>query len=136
MVALPDSALALLELTVYGHVVTRNRDGTPQVTMVWVEADGGDLLFNTAEGRQKVRNLRRDPQIIVSVHDIENPQQYLLVQGTATISSEGADAQVDRLAKKYLGVDSYPWRGRGEQRRMVRVAIERIGGSGPWVAAS
>jgi len=136
LVALPDSALALLELTVYGHVVTRNRDGTPQVTMVWVEADGGDLLFNTAEGRQKVRNLRRDPQIIVSVHDIENPQQYLLVQGTATISSEGADAQVDRLAKKYLGVDSYPWRGRGEQRRMVRVAIERIGGSGPWVAAS
>ncbi len=136
MIALPDSARALLELTVYGHVVTRNPNGSPQVTMVWVEADGGDLLFNTGEGRQKVRNLRRDPQIIVSVQNTENPQQYLLVHGRATISSEGADAQVDRLAKKYLGVDSYPARRPDEQRLMVRVAIERIGGSGPWVAAS
>ena len=132
MAAIPDEARALLQRKAYGHVVTRNKNGTPQVSMVWMDVDGDEVLFNTADGRLKVNNLRRDPHVIISVQDTENTQQYLLVHATATITADGADEQIDRLAKKYLDLDSYPWRQSDEPRLIVRCAVERIGGAGPW----
>ena len=134
MVAIPDEARALLQRKAYGHVVTRNSNDTPQVSMVWMDVDGDEVLFNTAEGRLKVTNLRRDPHVIISVQDTENAQQYLLVHGTATVTTEGANEQIDRLAKKYLDLDSYPWRQPDEPRLIVRCTVDRIGGAGPWAA--
>lgn len=132
MPSLPEPAIELLRRKVYGHVITMNRDGTPQVTMVWVDEDDGDLIFNTAEGRQKVRNLNRDSRVVVSVHDSDHPQRYLLVEGRAELTHEGAEAQIDRLAKKYLDVDVYPAHRPDQPRISVRVRAERIAGGGPW----
>ena len=78
--------------------------------MVWMDVDGDQPTFNTAEGRIKPRNLRRDPRIMVAVQDRNDPQAYVLLYGKAQLSSEGADGQIDKLAKRFLGLDEYPWR--------------------------
>src|SRR3989442_9732415 len=131
VMALPQSVKKILQDKTYGHIVTRNADGTPQVTMVWMDVDGDELLFNTAEGRLKPRNLRRDPRVIVSVQDRNDPQAYLLVHGKASITEDGADAHIDKLAKRFLGADKYPYRQPGEKRGIVRVKPEKIGGFAP-----
>ena len=94
-------------------------DGSPQITPVWVdvEPDGSAVLINTAEGRVKTRNVERNPQVAVSVVDSGNAWRAVLVRGTIVERRhEGADAHIDRLAKKYLGKDTYPFRREGEQR--------------------
>ena len=130
-IKLPDSARKLLQDKAYGHIVTVGPNGRPQATMVWVDADGDEVLFNTAEGRKKPQNLRRDPRVIVSVQDRNNPQAYLLLHGSATLTEAGADAHIDKLAKRFLGVDKYPYRQPGEKRVLVRIAVDRIGGFAP-----
>ena len=130
-IKLPDSAKKLLQDKAYGHVVTVGANGRPQTTMVWVDAEGDEVLFNTAEGRKKQQNLRRDPKVIISVQDRNNPQAYLLVHGTATITEAGADAHIDKLTKRFLGIEKYPYRQPGEKRVMVRVAVDRLGGFAP-----
>src|SRR5262245_41305706 len=120
-IKLPDSPKNLLQDQAYGHVVTVGANGRPQTTMVWVDAEGDEVLFNTAEGRKKQQNLRRDPRVIVSVQDRNNPQAYLIVHGTATITESGADAHIDKLAKRFLGAEKYPYRQPGEKRVIVRV---------------
>jgi PPOX class probable F420-dependent enzyme len=130
-IKLPESARKLLQDKAYGHVVTVSANGRPQTTMVWVDAEGDEVLFNTAEGRKKQQNLRRDPKIIISVQDHNNPQAYLIVHGTATMTEAGADAHIDKLTKRFLGVDKYPYRQPGEKRMMVRVAVDRLGGFAP-----
>jgi len=135
-ITLPDSVKKVLEDKAYGHVVTFNASGRPQVTMVWMDVEGDEVLFNTAEGRKKPQNLRRDPRIIISVHDRNDPQAYLVIHGTATVTEAGADAQIDKLAKRFLGADKYPFRQPGEKRLNVRVKVDRIGGFAsrmqPW----
>jgi len=130
-IKLPDSAKKLLQDKAYGHVVTVGANGRPQTTMVWVDAEGDEVLFNTAEGRKKQQNLRRDPRVIVSVQDRNNPQAYLIVHGTATITESGADAHIDKLAKRFLGAEKYPYRQPGEKRVIVRVLVDRLGGFAP-----
>jgi PPOX class probable F420-dependent enzyme len=130
-VKLPESVRKLLEDRAYGHVVTFNRNGSPHVTMVWMDVDRDEVLFNTAEGRLKPRNLRRDPRVIVSVQDRNNPQAYLLVHGTASLTEVGADAHIDKLAKRFLGTETYPYRRPGEQRLIVRIKPEKLGGFAP-----
>ena len=130
-IKLPESARNVLQDKAYGHVVTFGAAGRPQVTMVWVDADGDEVLFNTAEGRKKPQNLRNDPRIIISVQDRNDPQAYLLVHGTATLTEAGADAHIDKLANRFLGVDKYPYRQPGEKRLVVRVAVDRLGGFAP-----
>ena len=130
-IKLPESARKLLQDKAYGHVVTVGANGRPQTTMVWVDAEGDEVLFNTAEGRKKQQNLRRDPKIIISVQDHNNPQAYLIVHGTATMAEAGADAHIDKLTKRFLGVDKYPYRQPGEKRMLVRVAVDRLGGFAP-----
>jgi PPOX class probable F420-dependent enzyme len=130
-IALPQSVKKILEDKAYGHVITYGPSGKPQVTMVWVDVDGDDVVFNTAEGRLKPKNLKRDPRVIVSVQDRNDPQSYMVFHGNATVSEAGADAHIDKLAKRFLGADKYPFRQPGEKRLMVRVKPDRIGGYGP-----
>jgi PPOX class probable F420-dependent enzyme len=89
------------------------------------------VIFNTADGRRKVQNLRRDPRIIVSVQDRNTPQAYAVFHGKARIVEDGADEHIDKLAKRFLGVDRYQFRQPGEKRLIVRISVDRIGGNGP-----
>ena len=98
--------------------------------MVWMDVDGNEVLFNTAEGRVKPRNLRRDPRILISVQNPLNPQAHVIFHGTATLTAEGADQHIDMLAKRFLGMDKYPWRRPGEKRLIVRTHVDRIAGFG------
>lgn len=130
-VTLPESVKKLLQDKAYGHVVTFDADGKPQVTMVWMDVDGDEVLFNTAEGRKKPQNLRRDPRVIVSVHDRHDPQAYAVLHGKARVTEAGADDHIDTLAKRFLNADKYPFRQPGEKRLIVRISVDRIGGFGP-----
>ena len=128
---LPESARKMLQDKAYGHVVTFNAQGKPQLTMVWVDVDGDKVLFNTAEGRKKPQNLRRDPRITVSVQDRHDSQAYAVFHGKARVTEAGADDQIDKLAKRFLNVDKYPFRQPGETRLIVRISVDRLAGFGP-----
>ena len=130
-IPLPQSVKKLLQDKAYGHVVTYNDKGTAQLTMVWMDVDGDDVVFNTSEGRRKSQNLRRDPRIIVSVQDRNDPQAHAVFYGKARVTEAGADEHIDKLAKRFLGADKYPFRQPGEKRLIVRISVDRIGGFGP-----
>lgn len=102
-------------------VATVMADGSPQLTPVWIDTDGDAILFNTAKGRVKHRNLVRNPKVAVTVVDKDDYYRLVNVRGTAEIVEQGADEHIDKLAKKYLGADSYPWRKADEQRVIVRI---------------
>jgi PPOX class probable F420-dependent enzyme len=117
----------LFEEANFGHLATLMPDGSPQVTPVWVDFDGRYVLVNTAEGRQKARNIRRDPRIAIDVVGQGNPYAFASVRGrVAEITSEGAEEHIDRLAKKYLGRDKYPFRQPGERRIILKIAPEHV----------
>ena len=130
-IALPPSVRKMLQDKAYGHVVTFTAGGKPQLTMVWLDVEGDEVLFNTAEGRLKPKNLGRDPRIIISVQDRNDPQAYAVFHGHASVTEAGADGHIDKLAKRFLGADKYPFRRPGEKRLVVRVKVDRIGGVGP-----
>lgn len=119
--ALTDDQIKLLREKQLAHVATVMADGTPQVTPVWVDTDGEAVLFNTAVGRVKYDNLVRNPDVAVSVADRDDDYRTVTVRGRAEFVEEGADAHIDKLAKKYLDADSYPFRTEGERRVIVRV---------------
>ncbi|MEH1055918.1 PPOX class F420-dependent oxidoreductase [Micromonospora sp. CPCC 206171] len=121
MAILTDEDLALLAEPQLAHVATVEADGTPHVTPVWVDTDGEHILFNTALGRQKSINIERNPVVAVSVVDKADDFRTLWVKGTAELVTEGADEHIDRMAKKYLGQDTYPFRQPGEERVIVRI---------------
>lgn len=118
---LSEDDIALLNEPQLAHVATTMPDGSPQVTPVWVDTDGTAILFNTAKGRVKHRNLERDPRCAVEVVDRENYYRWIAIRGRAELIEEGADAHIDSLAKKYLGVDTYPYASDDEVRVIVRV---------------
>jgi PPOX class probable F420-dependent enzyme len=121
--------IKLLQEPQLAHFVTLMADGSPQITPVWVdvEPDGSHVLINTAEGRVKTRNVANDDRVAVSVVDKDDPWRYVLVRGTiAERTHDGADALIDALAKKYLGVDSYPNRQPGEQRVTLRIKPHHV----------
>jgi len=106
-------------------------DGTPQVTPVWCDYDGRHIIINTAKGRVKDRNMRRNPAVALAVMDPANPYRYLEVRGKVTeITEQGADAHIDRQAKKYLKVDKYPYRSPGEVRVLFKITPERTSSVG------
>ncbi len=104
------------------------KDGSPQVTEVWVDIDDGDILVNTAEGRLKHKNISRDPRVAICVVDQNNPYQMVVVRGRVfEQTNEGAEEHIDKLAKKYLDIDKYPTelRSPDEKRIIVRIKPER-----------
>lgn len=112
---------ALLDAKYHAVVSTHNDDGSIHSTVVWVNVLDGKVTVNSALGRKWPTNLQRDPHITVVVYDETNPYEYVEVRGTATASTDGADAHIDALAKKYLDADSYPFRQEGEQRVIFTV---------------
>jgi PPOX class probable F420-dependent enzyme len=107
-------------------VTTLREDGSPHNTIVWIEAEDGVVTFNTAVGRAKERHLRDNPNVAITVVDPEDAYKWVSVTGRAELTTDGADEQIDRLAKKYLGQDEYPWREPGQQRISVRITPERV----------
>jgi len=121
--------VTLLQEPQLAHFVTLMADGSPQVSPVWVdvEPDGSQILINTAEGRVKTRNVGRDDRVAVSVVDSKDPWRFVLVRGAIVERThEGADALIDALAKKYMGVDSYPFRQPGEQRVTLKIRPHHV----------
>jgi len=124
--AIPADYRDLFDKKAFAHLATLMPDGRPQVTPVWCELDGQHVVVNSAKGRQKDRNMRRDPRVTVTISDPENPYRYLEVRGrVAEITEEGAD-HIDRLTKKYLGQDKYPYRQPDEVRVVYRVEPEKF----------
>jgi PPOX class probable F420-dependent enzyme len=129
--SIPEKYRDLFQKRAFAHLATLMPDGRPQVTPVWCDYDGQDVLFNSARGRQKDRNIRRDPRVAISVMDPDNPYRYLEIRGRVVeISEDGADAHIDQLAKKYLGVDKYPYRQPGEVRVLYKIRPEHTQASG------
>ncbi len=132
MTAIPDEAKHLLEGKHFAHVATINPDGTPQVSAVWVGIDGDLVTFNTAEGRVKAKNLHANPAVALSITNEDNPYENLLIQGKVVeITHDGADADIDALAKRYLDADSYPYRQPGEERVIVKIKPEKVNHAAP-----
>ncbi len=128
MAELTEVAKRLLEGKNMAAVATLNKDGSPQTTVVWIDTDGKNVMFNTAEGRLKTKNMARDARVSISVINTENPYEQALIQGRViSMTRDGADAHIDAMAKKYLGQDSYPFRQAGEVRVLVTVAPEKVG---------
>lgn len=127
--SLPEGLVAALDAPSIAHLATLMPDGAPHVSAVWIERSGENITVNTAEGRAKVRNIRRDPRIGISISPHDNPYANYTIRGRVVeITADGADAQIDRLAGKYLGVDSYPYRRPGEARRRVVIAVDHVAG--------
>jgi PPOX class probable F420-dependent enzyme len=101
-------------------------DGSPHVSPVWIDHENGYVTFNTAIGRLKERNVRRDPRVAISIADADDPYDKVDIRGRVVeiIEGEDADRQIDKLAKKYTGNDTYPWRRPGERR--VKMLVEPI----------
>jgi PPOX class probable F420-dependent enzyme len=117
----------LLRAKNFCDVSTLRADGSVHSVPVWVDVEEGQPLLNSAEGRAWPRNLERDPRITLTVPNWENPYEYLEVRGVVSERTHaGADEHIDKLAKKYLGVDAYPARKPGEQRVIIRVAPEYV----------
>jgi PPOX class probable F420-dependent enzyme len=121
MAILTEEDVALLSEPQLAHLATVEEDGTPHVTPVWVDTDGEHIVFNTAKGRVKYNNIVRTPMVAVSVVDKGDDYRTLWVKGRAELVEEGADEHIDRMAQKYLGQETYPFRKPGEQRVIVRV---------------
>jgi len=131
MIAIPESHKDILLGKNFAHIATLMPDGSPQVTPVWIDFDGEYVVFNTADGRQKARNLDRDGRVAISVHDQANPYRYLQIRGVvASKTTDGADAHIDAMAQKYLGQEKYPMRSAAEQRVIYRVRPEHVQVSG------
>jgi PPOX class probable F420-dependent enzyme len=125
--SIPDKYRDLFSKRAFASLSTLMPDGSPQVTPVWVDLEGDLVLVNTARGRQKDKNMRRDPRVAMAIIDPENPYRYLEVRGrVAEITEEGADAHIDKMAKKYLGADKYPYRQPSETRVIFKIQPERV----------
>jgi PPOX class probable F420-dependent enzyme len=123
--AIPEKYRDLFQKRAFASLATLMPDGRPQVTPVWCDYDGEYVVFNSAKGRQKDKNVRRDPRVSLAVIDPENPYRYIEIRGTVVeITEDGADAHIDKLAKKYLGVDKYPYGQPGEVRVIYKVKLE------------
>ena len=137
MVALPPSARAVLDGPNLAHVVTIDPDGSPQVSCVWVKADGDDVVFASLGPWRKLRNLERDPRIALSmespaVNDI-GMREYLVLQGTARVEPGGAPELLQELAHTYVGPDvRFPPMDDPPPGSIVRITVERLSGMGPW----
>ncbi len=117
------------ETKAFAILATLMPDGSPQTTPVWFTYDGTHIMINSAKGRVKDRNMRRDPRVALSIQDPEDPYRYIQIQGQATeITEEGAKEMIDRLAQKYLGQEHYPWLGPTEVRVTYKILPESISG--------
>jgi PPOX class probable F420-dependent enzyme len=134
---LPQAARDLLESDAVAHVVTLDEDGGPQVTAAWVGLDGDEIVFATLPDQRKLKNLRRDPRIALSIPSTTTNEwgllEYLVVYGTARVTEGGAPEILQRLAHTYLGPDViFPGMPDPPPGYVTKITLERLGGVGPW----
>lgn len=139
-ISLPPAARELLETEAVAHVVTLNEDGSPQVTAAWVGLEGDQIVLATLPDQRKLRNLRRDPRVALSVESSTvnawGLREYLVVYGTARVTEGGAGEMLQDLAHTYLGPDVvFPNMPDPPPGFVTRITPERIGGVGPWVSS-
>ncbi len=126
-VQIPEEVKGIFKKRAFAHLATLLPDGSPQVTPVWCDFDGTHVRINSAKGRVKDRNMRRDKRVALSVQDPDDPYRYVEVRGQVIeITEDGADADIDALAKKYLGKDRYPFRAPGEMRVIYKIRPDKI----------
>ncbi len=138
MVSIPTQVQALLGTDAVAHVWTSNPDGSPQVSVVWVIAQGDEVLFGSDAKSVKCRNLALDPKVVISIEDTERSergfQRHLIIRGTATLEPGPDPELMDRLAAKYIGLRQHPLALRDSPSCVViRVSVDRISGVGPWI---
>ena len=127
MAEIPENYRDLFNKKAFANLATLMPDGQPQVTPVWVDFDGRNVLVNSARGRVKDRNMRRDARVALALVDPDNPYRYLEVRGKVVgVTEEGASAHIDKMAKKYLGKDKYPYSQPGEVRVLYRIEPEHV----------
>jgi len=136
---LPDSARELIASGALAHLVTLNKDGSPQVSCVWMGIENDELVSGHLPEHQKVRNVRRDPRVVVTFEGtrVRPPglKEYLVVHGRARVTEGGAPELLQRLAHVYLGPDvKFPPMPDPPPGYITRIAVERVGGVGPWVS--
>lgn len=139
MVALPDSARAVLTGPNLAHVVTIDPDGGPQVSCVWVGVDGDEVVFGSLGPFRKIRNLERDPRIALSIESSATNaigmREYLVLQGTARVVPGGAPELLQELARVHIGPDvRFPPMADPPPGSIVRITVEKISGVGPWTS--
>ena len=114
----------------FAHIATLMPDGTPQVTPVWIDYMNGKVLVNSAKGRVKVQNMTKGSPVAISITDPDNPYRYVQIRGKVTrVTEEGASNHIDKMAKKYLGKDKYPFAKPGEVRVLFEIEPEKVGGN-------
>jgi PPOX class probable F420-dependent enzyme len=124
---IPEQYRDLFDKKAFASLATIMPNGQPQVTPVWCDFDGSHVIVNSAKGRRKDRNMRSDPRVSLSISDPDNPYRYLEVRGTVVeITEDGADDHIDSMAKKYMGVDSYPYRQASEVRVIYKIEPQRF----------
>jgi PPOX class probable F420-dependent enzyme len=137
MTAIPEPARAILESDALAHLVTINADGSPQVSCVWVGLEEDEIVFASLGPRRKLDNVARDPRVTLSLEGTETNRlglrEYLVVHGSARIEPGGGPELLQRLAHVYLGPDvRFPPMDDPPPGVVVRIAVERLGGVGPW----
>jgi PPOX class probable F420-dependent enzyme len=128
---IPEKYRDLFHKRAFASLATLMPDGTPQVTPVWVDWDGKHVVVNSAKGRVKDRNMRKSPKVAVAIIDPDNPYRYLEVRGRVVeVTEQGAPQHIDKMAKKYLDKDKYPFAQPGEVRVLYRIEPEQASGVG------
>lgn len=123
---IPEKFRDLFRKPAFASLATVMDDGAPQVSPVWCDLEGDRVLVNSARGRVKDKNLARDKRVALAIMDPENPYRYLGLQGRVVeITEKGADQHIDKMAKKYLGKEKYPFRQPGEVRVLFKIEIDR-----------
>jgi PPOX class probable F420-dependent enzyme len=128
MAKLTESARKMLEGKNFVYIATVNPDGTPQVTPTWVDTDGNFVLINTAVGRVKHRNVKKNPHVALAITDQANPYNLILIKGKVVdqITGHVAEDHIDKMAKKYQGLEKYPHRTPGEKRILLKIEPVRV----------
>lgn len=125
--AIPEAFLDLFQKRAFAHFATVMADGTPQITPVWVDYDGEYVLVNSRVGRTKNRNVQDRPAVAIEISDPDNPYRYLMIRGTVVaVETQPDAAHIDALAKRYLGLDHYPWGQPGEVREIFKIRPDHI----------
>jgi PPOX class probable F420-dependent enzyme len=125
MAEIPDKFQDILGKKAFAQLATLMPDGAPHVAPVWFDYDGENILVNTAKGRVKDRNMRRDPRVGMDILDPDNPYRHLSIRGRVVgITEQGADDHINKLAKKYIDKDLYPYRQPGEVRVIYKIHPE------------
>lgn len=128
-IPLNEAQKALIDGKNFAHVATRFPNGEIQVNPVWVDREGDTVVINSAEGRAKVKNMAKDPQVTIEISNHENPYQYVELRGRVRqMTHDGADQHIDAMAKKYMDLDEYPLRRPGEIRVKILIDVEKASG--------